>query len=162
MRSKRITITAVACGAVSIVVAGGGVAATASSPGQSDTSNHRTLHLVQHQLGILFVPVPGQDPNSRGPGTQLIGNFELFDGGKKVGRADIGCILDSQAQALCTAVNQLPGGQISTAALVPLSDPFNNTSPITGGTGKYRGASGQITSTVVSPLDSDLVFQLGD
>ena len=44
----------------------------------------------------------------------------LFEGGKKVGRADIGCILDSQAQALCTAVNQLPGGQISTAALVPL------------------------------------------
>jgi hypothetical protein len=162
MRSKRITISALACGAASVVIVGSGVAANASSPGHDDTSHPRTLHLLQHQLGIVFVPVPGQDPNVRGPGTQLIGNYELFAGKKMVGRADIGCILDSEAQALCTAVNQLQGGQISVAALVPLSNPFNNTSPITGGTGRYRGASGQVTSTPVSDVDSNLVFQFDD
>jgi hypothetical protein len=167
---RRTVIAALACGTAGVIVAGSGLAATAASPGPSDTHSHPTLTLYQRQQGLLFVPGPGQKPGGPyGPGAQLVGNFELRSGGihgPKVGQAVSECILDSSTPvlALCHTMNVVPVGQISTSEIVPTDGPKNITFPITGGTGKYRGATGQVNSTPLGDKEgrnSKLVFELG-
>ena len=167
---RRTVIGALACGTAGVIVAGSGLAATAASPAPSDTHSRRTLTLYQRQLGLLFVPGPGQKPGGPyGPGAQLVGNFELRSGGihgPKVGQAISQCILDSHTPvvALCHTINVVPGGQISTSELVPSSSAKSITYPITGGTGTYRGATGQVNTTPLGDKEgrnTKLVFELG-
>lgn len=168
---RRTVLAALACGTAGVVVAGSGLAATAASPGPSNTHSDRTLTLYQRQLGLLFVPGPGQNPGGPyGPGAQLVGNFELRSGGihgPKVGQAISECILDSHTPvlALCHTVNVVPGGQISTSEIVPSGNPKNNTFSITGGTGKYRAATGQVNTSPLGDKEgrnTKLVFDLGN
>ena len=149
MLRRRTVIAALACGTASVVVAGSGLAAGASSQGQGDTHSHRTLTLYQRQGGLQFIP--GPLPLGQG-GTQLVGNFDLHSGainGPIVGHVVSQCILDSSKSTLvlCHSMNMVPGGLIATSGLFPKSNFFANPGAITGGTGTYRAATGQVTGT---------------
>ncbi|HSP38681.1 MAG TPA: hypothetical protein VLR26_13095, partial [Frankiaceae bacterium] len=163
-------IAALACGTASVVVAGSGLAAGASSQGQGDTHSHRTLTLYQRQGGLLFVPGPG--PSDQG--TQVVGSFDLHSGainGRIVGHAVTQCILEGapgnspSKMVLCHSMNMVQGGQIATSGLFPKSNFFANPGAITGGTGTYRAATGQVTGTPLGDTEnrnSKLVFDLGN
>ena len=165
MLKSRTVIAALACGTAGVIVAGSGLAATAASPGPSDTHSHRTVTLYQ-QGSLLFVP----GPPSSSPGTQVVGSFSLHSGSIKgpiVGHADSHCILDgaTPAMVLCHSMNVIRGGQIATSGLFPVSNFFANPDVITGGTGTYRGATGQVTGTRIGDpkgFNSKIVFDLGN
>src|ERR1700712_2516132 len=167
---RRTVIGALACGTAGVIVAGSGLAATAASPAPSDTHSHRTLTLYQRQEGLLFVP----GPPSRKPGTQVVGSFSLHSGainGPIVGHAVTQCILEGtpdgsdSREALCHSMSVVPGGQISDSGLLLVGNLLHSTSPITGGTGTYRAATGQVISTPLPDPEnrnSKIVFDLGN
>jgi hypothetical protein len=100
----------------------------------------------------------------------VVGNFDLHSGainGPIVGHAVTQCILDSSTPTLvlCHSMDMVPGGQIATSGLFPASNFFANPDAITGGTGRYRGATGQVTGTPLGDPEkrnSKLVFDLGN
>jgi hypothetical protein len=69
--------------------------------------------------------------------------------GKRVGRLHVHCVAtkpgtDRSAQALCTGVFRLNNGMISLATV--FAGRRNPTASVTGGTGAYSGARGEVTS----------------
>jgi hypothetical protein len=99
-------------------------------------------------------------------GTQYVFTNDLSRKGKKVGIDGGICtivrFIDGASTLHCNGINELPGGQISTAGLVTYGpdeafkkDPYYFA--ITGGTGKYRRARGEVR---IEELGSSSVFRL--
>jgi hypothetical protein len=66
----------------------------------------------------------------------------------------------------CLVTFSLPGGQITTQALNTVTNgqftTGTQTGAITGGTGRYRDASGQFAVDVLSETEANITFFLGD
>jgi hypothetical protein len=99
-------------------------------------------------------------------GTQYAYTNDLSRKGKKVGIDGGVCtivrFIDGASTLHCNGINELPGGQITTAGLVTYGpdeafkkDPYYFA--ITGGTGKYRTAHGEIK---IEELGSSSVLRL--
>ena len=54
------------------------------------------------------------------------------------------------------------GGQITGQALIHLGDPAPYAGPVTGGSGKYQGAKGEVRVQPVSGTTGILTFHLTD
>jgi hypothetical protein len=145
-----------------VVVGGSALAAAATTSATGNNGAPANLHYMQHMTKLVVVPGPGQkDPNDPPtPGAISSINVVLSQGKEKPGQGSLTCIADSRKKFLCSGVYTLPGGQIAISELVPGGDPWNGPGAITGGTGKYRDASGQILTTPINETDSHLVIQL--
>jgi allene oxide cyclase len=114
--------------------------------------HHRDrLVLYERQTSFQFVD-PGQD----GPtaGDQAVSTSDLFRDAHfmhKVGSVIISCTVVTADELECGATGHLRGGDVQVNGAVPTA-----TKPaalaITGGTGKFRGANGEIRTT---PLGAD-------
>ena len=101
-------------------------------------------------------------------GDQQIITMDVFQGAKRVGESHVLCTMvrvDKTTHAfngLCDNVTSLPGGQISASGIVTSDDeekrPFIQA--ITGGTGAYRNAHGQLTVSEAGPQPATLTFDL--
>jgi hypothetical protein len=101
-------------------------------------------------------------------GDQQIITMDVFAGSKRVGESHVVCTMvrvDPTTKASitqCDNVTSLPGGQIVAAGIVTSAQeeqsPF--TQAITGGTGAYRNAHGQLTVSEAGPQPAVLTFQL--
>jgi hypothetical protein len=158
---RRILPATIALSAAA-VIAGSAVAATASDSSSQGAGDSTTLRFKQHMTDLVILPGPGQkDPNDPPtPGAQSVINVDLRKSGKPAGQLSLTCIADSRNKFLCHGVYTLPGGQISISELVPGNDPWNGPGAITGGTGKYRDATGQIRTSPINETDSNVVFQI--
>jgi hypothetical protein len=114
--------------------------------------------------------LPGQ------PGTFSLGDRVAFSdnvftskGGKPLGTDGGACTVTRVTDAakgsgvlLCEVTFSLPGGEIETQALNTLTNggfSGTQTASITGGTGKYRHASGQLSIKFLSSTEATITFQ---
>ena len=102
-------------------------------------------------------------------GDQQVITMDVFQGDRRIGESHVLCSIvrvDAATHAWtgqCTNVTSLPGGDIVTQGLVTSAQeeqaPF--TQAITGGTGSFRGAKGQLTVSEAGPQPATLSFDLG-
>jgi hypothetical protein len=150
------------------LTAAGATLAAAKSPAKHHTQRELTIHTVTPQDGLAVLP--GQ------PGTFSLGDRVAFSddvftskGGKPLGTDGGACTVTrvtnpatDSGVLLCVVTFSLPGGDIETQALNTLtSGGFVGTqsASITGGTGKYRHASGQLSIKFLSPTEATITFQ---
>jgi hypothetical protein len=137
---------------VGVLATAGVTVAAASSSSRavnSHPTNVRTINLVARQTGstLLVLAAPGHGP----VGNQFLSTDDVYRQGRKVGDDAAACqFMADLGQAggrfQCVATLSLPEGQLSAQGLAMLAEsgdqPF--TLAITGGTGAYRTARGQI------------------
>ena len=105
-------------------------------------------------------------PPGLSQGDESILTRELFLDGQKVGTAHLVSTVtlvagaDSQSQTVATF--SLPEGQLTAQGLVTASQTANRLAAITGGTGAYQQAGGQVTVTRTGPTTADLTLVIRD
>jgi hypothetical protein len=90
---------------------------------------------------------------------------DLRQAGERVGRVGVVCTFTSVAdpsmvQAQCPATAELPAGQITLQGLVTNRE--LRVLPITGGSGRYQGAEGEMFARFLSETRAVLTFHLED
>jgi hypothetical protein len=152
---------------VVLVLAVAGVSVAAASSSSADASKHRawTVQLVARQTGStqLVLAESGHGP----VGNQFLGTDDLYRNGRKVGddasvcqfMADLG---QAGGRFHCLATLSLPEGQLTAQGLFTQTEggdqPF--TVAITGGTGAYRTAHGQVRVVQVSETKRHYILSL--
>lgn len=138
-------------------------AAAPSAARSSDDGDVEVIRVTEKFVQDNFLDL-GEPGDSLGD--QFIFGHDLFRQGKKVGTdGGIGTIvrLESMVSATLqfTATSQLPKGQITVQGLVTFTDgPSTFKLAITGGTGRYRDASGVLIVEQVSETESHLTFRV--
>jgi hypothetical protein len=136
------------------------VALALTAAGASAHENGKSFEVT----GKVIAPPTMIDLGAAGPSTgdQQIITMDVFKGAKKIGESHVVCVTVRAGTAQCDNVTSLPGGQIAATGLV--TDAQEETSPfiqaITGGTGAYRNAHGQLTVSEAGPQPATLTFQL--
>lgn len=152
---KFLIITA---SAVALFLAFGSM--VAASAGTSATGS-QTIRLVARQVSATLVPVPGQTGHQLVPGDQLVFTDSLTRNSASYGHNAIHCVIVVAADAVCTGAFTLPGGQLTIAGDVgSINSHGSKTVAVTGGTGQYQGARGQLTVQDRSATVSVDTFQL--
>ncbi len=151
--AARMLATALLVGAVAAAI-GGVSLAQAGSGG-------RTLAFTEVQTGATFVSISHTQQGA--PGDEAIFRSALKNGqGRRVGSSSVVCEIVLGKLLQCNGVFTLPGGTLTGTAVVPASE--TSTAPvhiaITGGTGRYAGASGQGVTTPQSQTVSRTVIHL--
>ena len=95
-------------------------------------------------------------------GNEIVFSQKLLQGANQLGHDGAVCTEVSVArqEAQCIATYSFPGGQITAQALVILGSTAPYDGSITGGTGKYEGAKGELHVQNVSPTEGILTFHL--
>jgi hypothetical protein len=142
--AARALVTALLVGVVAAAI-GGVSLARAGSDG-------RTITVTDVTTGSRIVNISHTQHGA--PGDQAIFRSVLKNAqGRKVGSSTVVCELVLGKQLLCNGVFRLPGGTLTGTAMVPASE--SSMAPvhiaITGGTGRYAGATGEGVSTPQSP-----------
>ena len=136
------------------------VALALSAAGASAHDNGNAFQLT----GKAIAPPTNLDLGAPGPsvGDQQIISMDVFKGDKRVGESHVVCTTVRAGIVQCDNVTNLPGGQIVATGLV--TDAQEEQSPftqaITGGTGFYRNAHGQLTVSEAGPEPATLTFQI--
>ena len=136
------------------------VALALSAAGASAHDNGNAFQLT----GKAIAPPTNLDLGAPGPsvGDQQIISMDVFKGAKRVGESHVVCVTVRAGIVQCDNVTNLPGGQIVATGLV--TDAQEEQSPfiqaITGGTGAYRNAHGQLTVSEAGPQPATLTFQI--
>lgn len=131
-------------------------AASAQPPGEHERP-WKVLHLFERGAGDLaFVDLGAPGP---GIGDRLVFSNPIFDtAGQQVGRDGAECVIvridatappERQQVVQCTISVQLPDGQITVQGLAQGTE---NYFAITGGTGAYRKARGEVLARDIVPL----------
>ena len=115
-------------------------------------SSETTFTVVEQPGTFHFVDLPPMQkhPNTASAGDELAFINTLTQGGKRVGRAQAVCTFTKAGHARnpllqCEGSFTLQGSELTVAGAIA----FNSSTmhiAITGGTGKYEGASGQVTA----------------
>src|SRR5690349_17417164 len=127
----------------------------------------------RHAFTITTKVLDAAQVDAGGPGPTLgdvnVITEDAYRDGKKVGTSDLSCTvvrLDAVKHffaAECLSTTVLPGGQITTQGYVTSDEiekvPFKQA--ITGGTGAYRGARGELTVDEAGDGPAHLTFDLG-
>jgi hypothetical protein len=145
---------------VLLAVAGATAAGAASEPGSKNEGKGRVIHLTTKQVHQGFV-----DHGATGFSVDdvIVFSNDLYRNGEKVGTDAGSCtvarIESGGATTLhCAGTNSLPGGQVSVQGVAAPGEPFELA--VTGGTGRYRNASGQVFGENTTPTEMriDLVL----
>jgi hypothetical protein len=159
VRNKlRLYAAAVAVVALGVLVSGTAVA-TAGTKGK------RTLRIVAVQIQSDFLDLGAPGPSL---GDELVFSESLRRGGHEIGTSGVVCTVTQVTPPYtdvmtlhCVGTLSLRSGQITLQGLVEVqgeNDPGPFTVAITGGTGAYRGASGEAVYRMVR--DTRSVYRL--
>jgi hypothetical protein len=131
--------------AAALLLAGGAVTlARASSP----DSGGKRFHVIH--VTTQFVQGKSLDVDREGPnptvGDEDVFSNDLYVGNRKVGTDGGVCTLVRTPSLYhCVSTNALPDGDLTVQLLPDYSQSAPGHFAITGGTGRYRGASGEVT-----------------
>jgi Allene oxide cyclase barrel like domain len=158
MRKKLVILSSAI--AVAALVAGVAIPAAGSS-GQAGTD--RTFRVTATVTEVSQIDLGAPGPSL---GDEIVFSGQLLQGGHQVGhQGAVGTTVSLQRhEAQFTATYSFGGGQITAQALVILGSAAPYEVAITGGTGKYEGAKGQIhvlPATSTNP-NGILTFHLQD
>jgi hypothetical protein len=160
MRSKLGLATMIAL----VVVVSSITLASASASG-GGSSDHRVQVI---QLVVKGVQETSVDLGKKGfsQGDQEIVGLNVFRGGKKIGEAGQVCqfvrVTKSSATDLCQIALSLPKGQVTAQGLVKstAAGPGTFFLAITGGTGAYQTAHGQMKITATTTNEVPVTLYL--
>jgi hypothetical protein len=167
---KRVGLLGAVIAVVALVVGAVSTASGASLDGSASRSSRHDDREKTLRVTAVFTEF---DPNIDvgAPGFSL-GDMVVFSGnllqrGQQVGRIGVVCTFVStqnadRVEAQCPTTSILPDGQITTQGTI-VNRSLNFTLPITGGSGRYQGAGGQVVSRDVSTPTQpqvELTFQL--
>src|SRR4029450_11052771 len=138
-----IAVVALVVGAVSPAL--GSSTQGAASTAASHTDKRQTIRVIAVFTEFdanIDVGAPGFSL-----GDEVVFSGNLLRNGEQVGRIGVVCTFVSTAyaarvEAQCPTTSILPGGQITTQGTI-VNRSLNFTLPITGGSGRYLGGSGQ-------------------
>jgi Allene oxide cyclase barrel like domain len=156
---RRLGVAASAAAVVGL--AAGSVGPALGSAGGADArDHHRTIRVLEISTETQFV-----DTGDHGPslGDEFVFASKLMKDGKQVGHDGGVCTvtsLDNQ-EVQCQATVWLDAGQITVQGLVP-DQASTFTLPVTGGSGAYKGAEGELHVHEFSDTRSTLTFHLSD
>jgi hypothetical protein len=127
------------------------------------TDNVKVLHLtgVQIESNIVDVAPTGEEPSL---GDSLVFSENLLRDGRKVGISGGVCTfvrLENPPSALQCVITARIGSDQLTVQGLPLDQP-RNVFAITGGTGRWRNAGGQVVVRDVSETESDITLFIRD
>jgi hypothetical protein len=156
--------------AVALVLIGGSLTA-ASAATTNDSSNDgrtRTIHFIARTIDSAQLDLGTQGLSL---GDQAIFTDELFQDGRRLGEGHGVCTITritgtAPSRTLtneCLIAGMLPGGQITIQGLLPSTE--QGTSPthrlaVTGGTGAYRTARGEVRVRQISNTENDITVRL--
>jgi hypothetical protein len=138
-----------------------GVGAVTPALGSSgDDNKQRTFRVVSVLEEEAFVDL-GDEGESLGD--QIVFSSKLLKGGEEVGHEGVVCTITSleRQEGQCVATAWFSEGQITAQALVNFTEE-PPVVPITGGSGKYKGAEGEIHIRSVSETKEILIYRLED
>jgi hypothetical protein len=145
-----IAVVALVVGAVSPALGSSSQGSAATAPGHATKQQTiRVLAVFTEFDATIDVGAPGL---SLGDEVVFAGN--LLRNGEQVGRVGVVCTFVSTAnadrvEAQCPATATLPGGQVTTQGVI-VNRALNWTLPVTGGSGRYDRARGQVVSRDIS------------
>jgi Allene oxide cyclase barrel like domain len=155
--SAGIALVAFVAGIVSPAL---GSASPQSTSTSSVATDPQTIHVV-----AVFKESAEIDNGAPGfsLGDDVVFSGALRQGGEWVGRLGVVCTFTSVAnpdrvEAQCPGTARLQGGQITVQGLV--INRQLKVLPITGGSGQYEGASGEMDATILSETRAALTFHL--
>src|SRR4051794_16766923 len=143
MRRRTISMrTSIVVGVGAVVIATSAITggALASSPGHHQTAKRFTV--VEHAISDTTADT---GPAGDSVGDVLAFANPVFDASntRQVGTDNGSCIRTAVGASYeCSWTTSLPGGSIVVSG--PFQDAGDSTLAVTGGTGKYRGASGEM------------------
>ena len=158
---KLAAVAACLLGLVGVTVA------AADSSSTDDRGSVETLHLVGKEVDSTFLDLGDPDFSL---GDQFAFSNDLYRGDTKIGKDAAWCVVArlaaSGASTLkCVGSNTLPGGQITVQGLVTYgpteevkAEPY--LFAITGGTGRYREADGEVKIEELGGGVLDLTFRI--
>ena len=143
-------------------VAGGASMAFAGSGDDGGGDGGDDLRVSARFAGESEIDLP---PSGFGRGDKFVFTHDLYRGGEKVGESGVECtfvrIAGETATANCVASFALPAGQITVQGLVPFGpEPAPFTVAVTGGTGRYQDADGELHVETISDEEERLTFHL--
>lgn len=144
-------------------VAALGIAALIPSVGQSQ--GERTITLTSHTQSVKVVDLPPRGKASAGDVLVSITRLQDADG-KRVGTGHLSCGVTQGARTIegatyqCVGTHKLRDGTITYAGVARLGSARVIRIAVTGGTGAYDGASGELVNTDRSDTTSTQVFTL--
>ena len=171
-KGKRLGIAGAVIAVMALVVGAAIPALGSSSQGAGSTaSGHADTQQTIRVMAVFTALDPNIDVGAPGfsLGDEVVFSGNLLRNGEQVGRIGVVCTFVSTAnadrvEAQCPATATLPGGQITVQGVI-VNRSLNWTLPITGGSGRYEGAGGQVVSRDISTPTQpqvELTFQLED
>ena len=158
-----IAVVALGVGAVSPALGSSSHGSASTSSGHAD----KTIRVV----AVFTEFDPNIDLGAPGfsLGDEVVFAGNLLRDGEQVGRVGVVCTFVStqnadRVEAQCPATATLPGGQITIQGVI-VNRALNWTLPITGGSGRYDRARGQVVSRDISTPTQpqvELTFHLED
>ncbi len=150
-----------------LLAVGGMTLASAGSRDADEGGSVETLHLVAKEVDSTFLDLGDADFSL---GDQFAFTNDLFRNGVKVGEDGGLCVVtrltpNGASTWKCVGSNVLPGGQITVQGLVTYG-PGEEINPdpylfaITGGTGKYKNARGEVKIEEVSGVKLRATFRI--
>jgi hypothetical protein len=135
---------------------------SAGSASSGDANDGRSIRVI-----AVFKENAEIDVGTQGfsLGDEVVFSGNLRQGGERVGRTGIVCTFTSAArakrvEAQCPGTATLPGGQITFQGLVVNRN--LRVLPITGGSGQYQGAAGEMHVRLRPPTRAVVTFHLED
>jgi hypothetical protein len=141
-------------------------AAAATGPTVTTNGATRTIQLFSHTTSMSFIPQGGQPTSTPPaqapkPGDAIAFTDSVSQHGVQVGTASIRCTVVSVQAASCSGTYTFPNGTIKGVASASLSQQNNAVhGTITGGTGAYEGARGELTVDEAGDGPAHLTFEL--
>ena len=152
--SKRLGMISVA---IAAMLALGVITPAAGSTGGVTKDRTIRVSAVITELSLI-------DAGTAGPslGDEIVFSNKLLAGGKEIGHEGAVCTTVSlqRQEAQCVATFSFSGGQITAQGLVSLGSLAPYAVPITGGSGKYNGAGGELQVHPVSGTEGILTLRL--
>ena len=158
-----IAVVALGVGAVSPALGSSSHGSASTSSGHAD----KTIRVV----AVFTEFDPNIDLGAPGfsLGDEVVFSGNLLRNGEQAGRVGVVCTFVStqnadRVEAQCPATATLPGGQITIQGVI-VNRALNWTLPITGGSGRYDRARGQVVSRDISTPTQpqvELTFHLED
>jgi hypothetical protein len=153
--SKSLSVLGVVI-AAAVLVVGLVSPAVGSSSGRSKQRDIRVHGVVTEVNAVDAAPAGAS------LGDQVVFSEKLLSGTTEVGHEGAVCTAVSvqRNEYLCVATFSFRDGQISAQGLVLFGNPAPYAAPITGGSGKYQGAAGELRVTPISATEGEQVLHL--
>jgi hypothetical protein len=131
--------------AIALIAVTGIVAVTLTASAAATGSSEQQLDGTV----TTYVAVPARPAGApQHPGDQTFFDVQLTDRGRLVGHSPHHCTAITADDTLCESVMVLDGGQITLQTALGADVPSVIHVAVTGGTGTYRNAQGQLTITL--------------